>query len=63
MPEPEIHEHFGANADRVELTLRLGTVSVLNPESKESGKEKIKALMREDRFITIGQIAQKTPDV
>ena len=40
-PEPEIHEHFGANTDRVELTLRSGTVSVLNPESKE----KIKALM------------------
>ncbi len=40
-PEPEIHEHFGANTDRVELTLRLGTVSVLNSESKE----KTKALM------------------
>lgn len=40
-PEPEIHEQFGANTDRVELTLRLGTVSVLNPESKE----KTKALM------------------
>lgn len=40
-PEPEIHEHFGANADMVELTLRSGAVSVLNPESKE----KTKALM------------------
>lgn len=40
-PEPEIHEHFGTNTDRVELTLRLGTVSVLNPGSTE----KIKALM------------------
>lgn len=40
-PEPEIHEHFGANTDRVELTLRSGAVSVLNPESKE----KTKALM------------------
>ena len=62
-PEPEIHEHFGANTDRVELTLRLGTVSVLNPGSKERGKEtskeKIKALMREDKFITIGQMAQR----
>ena len=44
-PEPEIHEHFGTNTDRVELTLRSGTVSVLNPGSKESGKEKIKALL------------------
>ena len=26
-PEPEIKEHFGANTDRVELTLRLGRVS------------------------------------
>nr|MCR4565657.1 HTH domain-containing protein [Bacteroidales bacterium] len=66
-PEPEIKEHFGAHTDRVELTLRLGTVSVLNPESKESGKEtsketskeNIKSLMREDKFITIRQIAQK----
>ena len=62
-PEPEIHEHFGANTDRVELTLRLGTVSVLNPESKERGKEtskeNIKSLMREDKFITIRQIAQR----
>ena len=62
-PEPEIYEHFGANTDRVELTLRLGTVSVMNPESKERGKEtskeKIKALMREDKFITIGQMAQR----
>lgn len=41
MARAEIHEHFGANTDRVELTLRLGTVSVLNPESKE----KTKALM------------------
>ena len=40
-PEPEIHEHFGTNTDRVELTFCLGTVSVLNPESKE----KTKALM------------------
>ena len=44
-PEPEIREHVGANTDRVELSLRLGTVSVLNPESKERGKEKNKALM------------------
>lgn len=62
-PDPEIHEHFGANTDRVELTLRLGTVSVQNPESKERGKEtskeKIKALMREDKFITIGLMAQR----
>jgi hypothetical protein len=60
-PEPEIREHFGANTDRVELSLRLGTVSVLNPESKERGKEtskeKIKALMIEDKFITIGGFA------
>ena len=41
-PEPEIREHVGANTDRVELSLRLGTVSVLNPESKERGKEKTK---------------------
>ena len=40
-PEPEIHEHFGTNTDRVELTLCSGTVSVLNPGSKE----KTKALM------------------
>lgn len=35
----------------------------MNPESKERGKEtskeKIKALMREDKFITIGQMAQR----
>ena len=38
-PEPELKEHFGPNTDRVELTLRLGSVSGQNAESEETGKE------------------------
>lgn len=53
-PEPEICEHFGANTDRVELSLRLGTVSVLNPESKERGKETSKE--KKQSFDDRGQI-------
>ena len=64
-PEPEIKEHFGAHTDRVELTLRLGTVSVLNPESKGESKgeskvrtkDKIKEAMKENKSITLPEIA------
>lgn len=64
-PEPEIEEHFGAHTDRVELTLRLGAVFVLNPESKGESKgeskvrtkDKIKEAMKENKSITLPEIA------
>ena len=61
-PEPEIHEHFGANTDRVELTLRLGTVSTPVTEhssetSSERYAEKVKELMRRDSKKTQNNLA------
>lgn len=62
-PDPELHEHYGANTDRVELTLRLGVVSAPNTGSKETSKERnaqrVKELMKEDKHITIKQMAQR----
>lgn len=65
-PDPEIHEHFGANTDRVELTLRLGTVSVpvteQNAESSgtSSGTNAvaIKEMIRKDPKITHKRMAE-----
>lgn len=66
-PDPELHEHYGANTDRVELTLRLGSVSVPNTESKETSKEtgkesnaqKVKEMMKNNKQITIKEMAKK----
>ena len=65
-PEPELKEHFGPNTDRVELTLRFGAVSVPNTESKERSKEtgkesnaqKVKELMKNNKLITIKEMAK-----
>ena len=60
-PEPELKEHFGANTDRVELTLRLGAVSEFSTE--QNGKSSVKSsvrivqAMREDAHITAAELA------
>ena len=59
-PEPEIQEHFGANTDRVELTLRLGALStpVTEHGSESSVKSSVrnaetgKEMMRKDPKVT-----------
>lgn len=61
-PDPEIHEHFGANTDRVELTLRLGTVSTPVTEQgsvKSSVKSSVKIVqtMRDNAHITAAELA------
>lgn len=64
-PEPELKEHFGANTDRVELTLRLGEITEKTTEtfteikfrSAVKTSEKIKELMRKDSTITLNEIA------
>ena len=64
-PDPEIHEHFGANTDRVELTLRLGAVSTpVTEQGSESSvissvrnAETVKEMMRKDPKVTHKKIA------
>ena len=65
-PEPELKEHFGPNTDRVELTLRLGSVSGQKEESDKKDdkksvkktKDKIKDMVRKDKYITLSQMAE-----
>ena len=64
-PDPEIHEHFGANTDRVELTLRLGAVSTpVTEQGSESSvissvrnAETVKEMMRKDPKVTHKKMA------
>lgn len=64
-PEPELKEHFGPNTDRVELTLRLGnTLGQKNERDKKGtkksakkSKDRIKAMMMENKFVTISEMA------
>ena len=67
-------EHFGAYSDRVELTLRLSTVSGQKEESEvksevksdkkgdkksvKKTKDMIKDMMKEDKYITLSQMAE-----
>ena len=65
-PKPELKEHFGPNTDRVELTLRLGSVSGQKEESDKKDdkksvkktKDKIKDMVRKDKYITLSQMAE-----
>ena len=66
MDMPSCSMTFGPNTDRVELTLRLGSVSGQNAKSEETGKEtgkesnseKVKDLMRSNKRITIKEMAE-----
>lgn len=64
-PDPELEEYFGAQTDRVELTLRIKPVNETVTEIiTEKGRkvsvktsERIKEMMRKDPTITLKQIA------
>lgn len=43
-PEPEIKEHFGPNTDRVELTLRLSSVSA--PITEQGSESSVKSSVK-----------------
>lgn len=59
-PEPEIKEHFGPSTDRVELTLRLSSVSgpITEQGSESSVKSSVKIVqaMRENAHITAAEL-------
>ena len=65
-PEPELHEHYGSNTDRVELTLRLKNVSVpITEHSSDSSvissvinAEAVKDMMRKNSKVTHKQMAE-----
>ena len=65
-PEPELKEHFGANDDRVELTLRIASVSTLVTEqgsgssvtSSVRNAGAVKDMMKKNPKITHKQMAE-----
>lgn len=65
-PDPELHEHYGSNTDRVELTLRLKNVSVPITEhgsdssviSSVINAEAVKDMMRKNAKVTHKQMAE-----
>ncbi len=57
-PEPELREHFGANTDRVELTLKFTRIAEQNHGSSVESSEKVKEIMRKNPKVTHKMLAE-----